>query len=108
MQASTTAWYTLRWPAVQALTGHCAMRVVDSCRKGSLGGMVRMAKGKATVADPTRNARFPDRGYDPGRLHRTLQATVGQPRQGIEPQKGHKTATAATVTRRTPPYRRMG
>ena len=111
-----------------------AIRVVNSCRKGSLDGKVKMAKGKATVADPTSNARLkvsffwpfagdywiidldpeyrwavvgeprrnylwilsrtpamdeatyqaivprlPDRGYDPGRLHRTLQATVGQP-----------------------------
>jgi apolipoprotein D and lipocalin family protein len=111
-----------------------AIRVVNSCRKGSLDGRVKVAEGKATVADPTSNARLkvsffwpfagdywiidldpeyrwavvgeprrnylwilsrtpamdeatyqaivsrlPDRGYDPGRLHRTLQATFGQP-----------------------------
>jgi apolipoprotein D and lipocalin family protein len=108
-----------------------AIQVVNSCRKGSLDGKMKMAKGKATVADPASNAklkvsffwpfagdywiidldaeyrwavvgeprrnylwilsrtptmdeavyqaivsRLPAKGYDPGRLHRTLQGTA--------------------------------
>jgi len=123
---ATTADYSLRPDG--------AIQVVNSCRKGSLDGKTKVAKGKATVADPTSNAklkvsffwpfsgdywiidldaeyrwvvvgeprrnylwilsrtptmdeatyqgivsRLPDKGYDPGRLHRTLQATVSQP-----------------------------
>ena len=35
-----------------------AIQVVNSCRKGSLEGKLKVAKGKATVADPTSNAKL--------------------------------------------------
>ncbi len=111
-----------------------AIRVVNRCRKGALGGKPKVAEGKAVVVDPIRNAklevsffwpfsgdywiidldqeygwavvgeprrnylwilsrtptmdeatyqaivsRLPDKGYDPGKLRRTLQPTEVRP-----------------------------